>query len=83
MLSFEEIGWRGGGEKCTSISSVSSVCLGYAPLSKYNQSNNGSVCVWVWVWKSMRWEEGLKMFQLKQTKTNCLVLLLIGIIDYD
>lgn len=44
MLSFEEIGRRGGG-KCTSISNVSSVCLGYAPLSKYNQSNNGSVCV--------------------------------------
>lgn len=80
MLSFEEIGRRRGGG-CTSISNVSSVCLGYAPLSKYNQSNNGSVCVCVW--KSMRWEEGLKMFQLKQTKTNCLVLLLIGIIDYD
>lgn len=78
MLSFEEIGRRG---ECTSISSVSSVCLGYAPLSKYNQSNNGSVCVWGG--RSMRWEEGLKMFQLKQTKTNCLVLLLIGIIDYD
>lgn len=31
----------------------------------------------------MRWEEGLKMFQLKQTKTDCLVLLLIGIINYD
>lgn len=78
MLSFEEIGRRRGGGNVQAFQ-MFPLCVWVM----HHLANIINLIMEVCVWKSMRWEEGLKMFQLKQTKTNCLVLLLIGIIDYD